>query len=54
MTRKTANGRSVTVLQRKTPGPRTNEGRPPMPPQQAMKRMPQPVINMGLGLKLNP
>jgi len=28
--------------------------RPPMPPQQVQKRRPQPVISMGMGLKLNP
>jgi hypothetical protein len=56
MTRRTANGRPVTVLQNRTPGKTAPEfvNRAPIPPQQAMKRMPQPVINLGLGLKLNP
>jgi len=55
MTRRTANGRPVPVLQGSAgpvaPNPHVP---PPMPAQQAMTRLPQPVINMGLGLKLNP
>ena len=56
MTRRTANGRPVPVLQGSAgpvaPNPKVPQR--PMPPQQPMKRLPQPVISMGLGLKLNP
>ena len=56
MTRTTANGRPVPVLQgvANPTAPDPQMPRPPMPPQQPMKRLPQPVISMGLGLKLNP
>ena len=55
MTRRTANGRPVPVLQGHA-GPIAPDPheRPPMPQQVAPKRRPQPVISMGLGLKLNP
>jgi hypothetical protein len=56
MTRRTANGRPVPVLQGSS-GPTAPNPKVPqraMPPQQPMARLPQPVINMGLGLKLNP
>jgi len=56
MTRKTANGRPVPVLQGSAgpvaPDPKIAQQ--PMPAQQPMARLPQPVISMGLGLKLNP
>jgi len=56
MTRKTANGRPVPVLQGSAgpvaPNPKIPQQ--PMPPHQPMARLPQPVISMGLGLKLNP
>jgi len=56
MTRKTANGRPVPVLQGSAgpvaPNPKIDQR--PMPPQQPMARLPQPVVSMGLGLKLNP
>jgi len=55
MTRRTANGRPVPVLQgRAGPTAPNPQVPPPMPPQQPMARLPQPVISMGLGLKLNP
>lgn len=56
MTRTTANGRAVPVLQGSAgpvaPTPKVPQQ--PIPPQQPMARLPQPVVNMGLGLKLNP
>jgi len=56
MTRKTANGRPVPVLRGSAgpvaPNPKVPQQ--PMPPQQPMARLPQPVVSMGLGLKLNP
>jgi hypothetical protein len=56
MTRRTATGRSVPVLQGSAGPAAPNPKLPqrPIPLQQPMSRLPQPVISMGLGLKLNP
>ena len=40
--------------QRTKPAEAVTLQRPPMPPQQTMKPLTPPMINMGLGLKLNP
>jgi hypothetical protein len=31
-----------------------DQSRPPIPSQQVQKRRPQPVVSMGMGIKLNP
>ena len=56
MTRRTSNGRAVPVLQGSAgpTAPNPKIAQQPIPPQQPMTRLPQPVISMGLALKLNP
>jgi len=54
MTRRIGQPRKPAVLPvAALQGVRTEQRRP-VPPQQVQKRRPQPVISMGMGLKLNP
>ena len=54
MTRRQHQQPGAVPEQRTKPAEAVTLQRPPMPPQQTIKPLTPPMINMGLGLKLNP